>query len=72
MGYTWQYYDLVLLGIALSITVGGAVGVLTAVPLTTAVIVACLFAAALVGHGLFVNGPVDEFADLADEVDALD
>lgn len=72
MGYTWQYYDLVLLGIGASVAAGGAVGLLTPVPLTTAVIVACLFAAALVGHGLFVNGPVDGFTDLAEEVEALD
>ena len=71
MDYTWQYYDLVLLGIGASVAAGAAVGVLTPVAPTTAIIVACLFAAAIIGHGLFVNGPVDEPVDLGDEVDAL-
>lgn len=35
------------------------------------VTVAGLLAVAVIGHGLFVNGPVDDPADLADEVDAL-
>jgi hypothetical protein len=71
MAYTWQYYDLVLLGIGLSVASGVGVGLLTAVSLTTAVIAACLVAVALMGHGLFVNGPVDDVADLGEEVDAL-
>jgi len=71
MGYTWQYYDLVLLGIGGCVATGVLVGVLTSVPLTGAVIGACLFAAALIGHGLFVNGPVDAPGDLTDPVEPL-
>ncbi|WP_227353795.1 hypothetical protein [Haladaptatus salinisoli] len=71
MGYTWQYYDLVLFGIAASMTLGVGVGLLTAVSLPLAVIAGGVLASAVIGHGLFVNGPVDEPRDLADEVDAL-
>lgn len=69
MGYTVQYYDLLLLAVALAMGSGSAIGVLTAVPLETAVIGAGLVAALLVGHGLFVNGPVDAPEDLTDEVE---
>jgi len=41
------------------------------VPLTTSVPALALVAVAFIGHGLFVNGPVDEVDDLAEEVDAL-
>lgn len=51
--------------------VGAAVGLLTSVPATQTVTAAGLVAVALIGHALFVNGPVDRPADLADEVDAL-
>ena len=71
MGYTWQYYDLVLLGVFLSMATGAAVGQLTAVATTTAVTGAGLFAVAIIGHGLFVNGPVDAVEDLADPVESL-
>ena len=71
MDYTWQYYDVVLAGIAVSMAVGGAVGVVTAFSLPTAVTVASLVAIAIMGHGLFVNGPIDAPDDLADEVEAL-
>jgi hypothetical protein len=30
-----------------------------------------VLAIAFIGHGLFVNGPVDQADDLTDEVDAL-
>jgi len=69
--YTWQYYDVVLLGVAVSLALGTGVGLLTPVPLTLAVTGAGLVAIALIGHGLFVNGPVDEPADLTNEVDRL-
>ncbi|MFB6204970.1 MAG: hypothetical protein ABEJ05_00355 [Haloglomus sp.] len=69
MDYTVQYYDLLLLAIAVAMGGGGAIGVLTPVTLDNAVIGAGLVGALLVGHGLFVNGPVDEPADLTDEVD---
>jgi len=71
MGYTWQYYDLVLLGVFASMGVGLAVGTFTEVAATTAVLGAGLVAVAFIGHGLFVNGPVDGTDDLTDEVEAL-
>jgi hypothetical protein len=71
MGYTWQYYDLVLLGIVTSLVGGVAVGQFTTLPSTTTIPVAGLVAIAIMGHGLFVNGPVDAPRDLTDEVDAL-
>ncbi|MFD1514255.1 hypothetical protein [Halomarina rubra] len=71
MGYTWQYYDLVLLGVFASMATGFVVGTLTTVATTTSVTVCGLFAVAIIGHGLFVNGPVDAPEDLADPVEAL-
>jgi hypothetical protein len=71
MGYTWQYYDLVLLGIFASLAGGVVVGEFTALPSTTVVPAAGLVAIAIMGHALFVNGPVDAPDDLTDEVDAL-
>lgn len=71
MGYTWQYYDLLLAAIGASVLAGVGVGVGSAVPMNTAVVGACLVAAALVGYGLFVNGPVDRPADLSDPVESL-
>ncbi|WP_458189318.1 hypothetical protein [Haladaptatus sp. NG-WS-4] len=71
MGYTWQYYDLVLFGIAASMSLGAVVGFVTTVSLPIAVIAAGIVASGLIGHGLFVNGPVDDPADLTDEVDTL-
>ncbi|MFC6836739.1 hypothetical protein [Halomarina ordinaria] len=72
MGYTWQYYDLVLAGIAASLLAGVAVGYATALSMEVAVIATCLLALVVMGHGLFVNGPVDAPADLADPVDLLE
>jgi hypothetical protein len=71
MGYTWQYYDLVLAAIFLSLAAGVLVGQLTTVPPTTSVTAAGFLGTVLVGHSLFVNGPVDDPEDLTDEVDAL-
>ncbi|MFC6726525.1 hypothetical protein ACFQE1_19585 [Halobium palmae] len=71
MGYTWQYYDVILLGIFLSMSAGALGGYFTTVPMPAAVAVAGLVAIAFMAHGLFVNGPVDRTADLTDEVDAL-
>ena len=71
MGYTWQYYDLVLFGIVGSLAGGVAVGQFTALPSTTTIPLAGLVAIAIMGHGLFVNGPVDAPRDLTDEVDTL-
>ena len=71
MAYTWQYYDVVLVGVAVSMVLGAGIGLFTAVALPTAVTVCSLLAIAFIGHGLFVNGPVDEPSDLREEVDAL-
>lgn len=69
MAHDWQYYDLVLLAIAASLGTGAVVGVLTAVELSTAIVGFGVVALLLVGHALFVNGPVDEPADLTAEVE---
>ena len=71
MAHTWKYYDLLLLGVVGSLATGVGIGYLTPVPLSASVPVLALVAVALVGHGLFVNGPVDDVDDLAGEVDAL-
>ena len=71
MTYTWQYYDLVLVGIVASMLLGVGIGYLTSVSLTMAVIGAALVAVAIIGHGLFVNGPVDDPGDLTTEVETL-
>ncbi|WP_435359949.1 hypothetical protein [Haloarchaeobius sp. DFWS5] len=71
MGYTWQYYDLVLFAVAASLLTGVGVGTLTDVSMSLAIVSTGLVAAAVIGHGMFVNGPVDAPADLTDEVDAL-
>jgi hypothetical protein len=69
MGYTWQYYDLVLLGIVAAMLVGVVVGFTTPVAPTTSVTLTSLVAVGFIGHGLFVNGPVDDVDDLTDEVE---
>ncbi|WP_410767257.1 hypothetical protein [Haloferax sp. DFSO60] len=71
MGYTWQYYDLVLAGIFGSLVAGVLVGQFTAIAPTTAIVGFSAVAAVVMAHGLFVNGPVDQPADLTNEVDAL-
>lgn len=71
MSYTWQYYDLVLGAIFLTMVTGVGIGYATQIPIPTAVTGAGFVAAALIGHGLFVNGPVDDPSDLTDEVEAL-
>ena len=65
MGYTLQYYDVVLVGIVSALGVGGAVGVLTPV----AVVALGGVAIGIVGRALFVNGPVDGVDDLAEEIE---
>ncbi|MDG5777705.1 hypothetical protein VB773_13545 [Haloarculaceae archaeon H-GB2-1] len=71
MDYTWQYYDVVLGAIFVSMAVGIGLGVLTPLALTSTVPVAGGIAIAFMGHGLFVNGPVDAPSDLTDEIDVL-
>lgn len=53
-----------LAAILASVIAGGAVGYLTAILALRGV------AIGLVGHALFVNGPVDDLEDLTDGVDA--
>jgi hypothetical protein len=69
--YTWQYYDLVLLGVFLSVTTGAAVGVSTPVPVTATVLGFGLVAIATMAHAPFVDGAVDERRDLTEEVETL-
>ena len=72
MGYTVQYYDVVLGGVLASLLAGVAVGWWTSYPLAATVPVFALVAAAIIGHGLFVNGPVERPGDLREEVRAFD
>jgi hypothetical protein len=69
MGYPLHYYDLVLLAIISSIGVGVVVGFVTPLSMTLVVSLFGLVAIALIGHALFVNGPVDEVKDLTEEVE---
>lgn len=59
MGYAWKYYALVPIGVGLSVLLGGAVGVFPALSVRLTVSVAGLVAFLVMGHGMFVNGPVD-------------
>ena len=69
MDSTFQYYDLVLVVIAASLAAGVGVGVVTTIAVATAVPLSGLVAIAVIGHALFVNGPVDEIEDLAEPVE---
>ncbi|MFB6139289.1 MAG: hypothetical protein ABEJ26_02500 [Halosimplex sp.] len=62
-----RYYDLVLGLIPLAL--GGIATILAALgfALTTAVLSASLVSIALVGHAMFVNGPVDDVRPAADD-----
>jgi len=69
MGYSLQYYDVVLVGIVSALGVGGAVGALTAVAMPVAIVALGAVAVGIMGHALFVNGPVDDVTDLTEEVE---
>ena len=69
MDYTVQYYDLVLVAIIVSLVLGGAIGALTTVAMPVAIVLLGAVAIGVMGHAMFVNGPVDEFEDLTEEVD---
>ena len=71
MGYSVQYYDLVLGGIIASVAVGAVIGALTAIEMVVSVVLASGFAVALIGHALFVRGPVDQLEDLTNEVEGI-
>lgn len=64
-----RYYDVVLIAIAASLAAGTGVGFITPLPMSVTVPVFGLLAVAIVGHALFVNGPVDEIDDLDDDID---
>ena len=72
MGYTVQYYDLVLVAIISSLAVGGAIGAFTSVSMPIAIVLLGAVAIAFMGHAMFVNGPVDDIEDLTEEVDLED
>lgn len=72
MGRTWKYYDFVLLGVIGSLAAGAGIGLFTPVGLTVSIPVLSFVALAIMVHGLFVNGPVDEVSDLSEEVESLD
>ena len=69
MDYTVHYYDLVLVAIAASMVAGVVVGAFTVVSLSVSIPVLGLVAIAIVGHALFVNGPVERIEYLAEEVE---
>ncbi|MDS0476283.1 hypothetical protein [Natrinema sp. 1APR25-10V2] len=68
MGYTLQYYDLVLVAIAASLGTGAVVGYATPVPYPAAIVGLGIVSIAFIAHALFVNGPVDDTEDLTEEV----
>ncbi|WP_436346350.1 hypothetical protein [Natronorubrum sp. FCH18a] len=68
MGYTLQYYDLVLGCIGASLGLGVGIGYATPVALELSVAVMGVVAIGFIVHALFVNGPVDEPEDLTEEV----
>ncbi|APX97666.1 hypothetical protein [Natronorubrum daqingense] len=69
MDYTLQYYDLVLVCIAASLGLGAVIGYATPVALELSVAALGLVSLGFIVHALFVNGPVDEVADLTEEVE---
>lgn len=64
-----HYYDMVLLAIISSIGVGAGVGLVTPLAMSLAATLFGVVALALVGHALFVDGPVDDIEDLTAEVE---
>lgn len=70
VGYTVQYYDLILGAIIGALAFGGIVGAFTAVRMPIAIVLVGAVAIGLMGHAMFVNGPVDQFDDLTEEVEA--
>lgn len=67
-----QYYDLVLLGILCSLLLGVAVSYVTAVSTAISVPGTALLGIALIYHTIFLRGPVNSTADLADEAHEID
>lgn len=71
MDYTLHYYDLVLVGVIAPLLLGAGIGYFTAIQMAVAVPVLGVLSIAVIGHGLFVSGPVEEVSDLTDEVEEL-
>ena len=69
MNYPLHYYDLVLLAIISTMGVGVGVGYVTSLSMTVAVSVFGLVAVAIISHGLFINGPIDDVEDLTENVE---
>lgn len=67
-----HYYDMVLLAIISSTGVGAGVGLVTPLSMSLAATLFGVVALALVGHALFVDGPVDDIEDLTAEVEPED
>lgn len=72
MDFTLQYYDVVLGGVLASLLAGVLVGWLSTVSMAVTVPVFALVAVALIGHGLFVNGPIDRPRDLREDVQSFE
>jgi len=72
MGYTVQYYDLVLGAVGASLLAGVGVGVATNLSVALTLAAAGLIAMAAIYHGLFVNGPVDGVDDLSQEAELFE
>jgi len=68
IGYTLQYYDLVLSAIGASLGLGVLVGYVTSIPSPAAIVGFGGVAIAFIVHALFINGPVDDTEDLTEEV----
>lgn len=69
MGYTLRYYDVILVAILGSLVVGLGIGYLTPIPLYLAVFALAILGVLLIGHALFVRGPVEDVGDLTEEVE---
>lgn len=70
VGYTWQYYDGVLFGVAASAS-GAPASDGSRRSLLASIGAFSVPSMLIVGHGLFVNGSIDEPADLTEEVETL-
>ncbi|RZH69682.1 hypothetical protein ELS17_04935 [Natrinema altunense] len=68
MGYAIHDSDLVLICLAVSLENGAVVGYATPVLFPAAAVVLGPVSIALIGHALFVNGRVDDTADLSGEI----
>ncbi len=69
MAYTLQYYDLVLAGIIGAIGLGGVIGAFTMVEMPVAIVGLGGVSIGIMGHAMFVNGPIDDVDDLTEEVE---